>query len=152
MKRTTIIEIIGALFIMLFVYTGATKLMDFESFKATLASSPLIGKSLAPIVAWGIPILEFVVSLLLFIPRTRRYGLWASLIVMIAFTGYIGYLNYFSEFKPCTCGGVISKMTWEQHFYFNVFFTLLAIAGIWLDRRERLQKVKEEEVHHIVFT
>jgi len=151
MKKTTLIDIISALFILLFMYTASSKLFDFLQFEGTLAMSPLIGESLAPFAAWAIPIVEILISLMLFFPRSRRMGLWASLFLMIAFTFYIGYIAFVAPHQPCSCGGVIKYMTWKEHFIFNIFFTLLAALGLWLYRKQRLQSQKQE-VHQVVFT
>jgi putative oxidoreductase len=151
MKKSTIIDLISAVFILLFMYTASSKLFEFQKFQGTLAASPLIGKSLAPIVAWALPITEIVICLLLFFPRTRRKGMWASLLLMIAFTGYIGYLAYFAPHKPCSCGGVLKDLSWKEHFVFNVGFTLLAALGLWLYRKQRLQN-ERAETQQVVFT
>jgi hypothetical protein len=31
---------------------------------------------------------------------------------------------------PCSCGGIISSLSWRQHIIFNGVFILLAITGI----------------------
>jgi putative oxidoreductase len=135
MKPNRLTEIIAALFILLFVYTAASKLLGFSVFRFVLSRSPLIG-NMAPAIAWVLPFLELFVSLLLFFPRTRRRGLWASFILMVLFTGYLAYMIAFAPHLPCSCGGVIRHMTWTQHLFFNVFFTLLAATGLWWDRRK----------------
>jgi putative oxidoreductase len=134
MKRNILIEIISALFILLFVYTAASKLLEFRDFRFVLSMSPLIGK-LSTLVAWILPFTEIIIALLLFFPATRRKGLWASLAIMILFTAYLGYMIYFTPTRPCSCGGVLQKMTWKQHLVFNIFFTLLAMLGLWWDKR-----------------
>jgi uncharacterized membrane protein YphA (DoxX/SURF4 family) len=134
MKRNQLVEIIAALFILLFVYTATSKFLEFKGFKAVLSMSPLIGK-MAPFVAWALPLSEILIAMLLFFPRTRRKGLWASLAIMLLFTGYLGYMIYFTPTRPCNCGGVLRQMTWKQHLIFNAFFTLLAVTGLWRDRK-----------------
>jgi uncharacterized membrane protein YphA (DoxX/SURF4 family) len=151
MRRKTLIEIIAALFVLLFAYTAASKIMDFRNFKFVLRDSPFIGESLAPIAAYGIVLVEMVVSLLLILPKTRKTGLWSSLGLMLVFTIYIGYVSMFASHKPCGCGGVISKMNWTQHFYFNIFFTLLAALGLWLHRKRRITHDRDE-IQQVVFT
>jgi putative oxidoreductase len=138
MKRNTLTEIIAALFILLFVYTATSKLFEFSSFRYVLSKSPMIGNK-APFLAWALPLLEFGISLLLFIPRTRRQGLWGSLVLMTLFTGYLSYMIYFTPDRPCNCGGVLKQMTWNQHLIFNIFFVLLAVLGLWWDRRKPTQ-------------
>jgi putative oxidoreductase len=135
MKRNILTEIIAALFILLFMYTATSKFLEFSSFRTVLHMSPLIGDT-ASVVAWGLPLTEIVISLLLFFPRTRRKGLWASLVIMTLFTAYIGYMIYFTPTRPCNCGGVLQQMTWKQHLIFNIFFTLLAGIGLWWDKRK----------------
>jgi uncharacterized membrane protein YphA (DoxX/SURF4 family) len=151
MKRSLILEIIVALFILLFVYTGTSKFLDFPNFSYVLSRSPLIG-SMAPVVAWALPLTEFAIALLLFFPRTRKLGLWASFLIMLMFTGYLTYMIYFTPDRPCNCGGVLKQMTWKQHLVFNIFFTLLALAGIWLSRRRQTTATKNEQLEQPVFT
>lgn len=151
MKRSLFLEIIVALFILLFVYTASSKFFDFTNFRYVLADSPLIGKRFAPVVAWALPLTELFIALLLFFPRSRRLGLWASLLIMLLFTGYLTYMIYFTPDRPCNCGGVLKQMSWKQHLVFNIFFTLLALAGIWLSRR-RTTAANNESLDQPVFT
>lgn len=131
-KRNAIVEVISALFILLFAYTAFSKWMDSQNFIAVLAQSPLIGSTLAVSAAWSVIISELIICVLLFIPRTRLIGLYSSFILIAIFTLYIGYMIAFAPKLPCHCGGVISQMTWPQHLAFNIVFTLLALTGIIL--------------------
>src|SRR5215217_6858645 len=119
MKRQITIEIISSLLILLFVYTASSKLLALDSFKSVLSKSPLIGEK-AFFIAWALPVTELIVSLLLFIPGTRLWGLYGSAILMTAFTTYLGYMIAVSPHLPCSCGGVLKQMTWNQHLVFNV--------------------------------
>ncbi|HET7119590.1 MAG TPA: MauE/DoxX family redox-associated membrane protein [Hanamia sp.] len=136
-KKTVFTDIISALFILLFVYTAITKLIGHESFKAVLSQSPLIGIK-ATILSWLLPILELFTATLLFIPAMRKWGFASSLILMLIFTGYITYMILFARHLPCSCGGVISLMTWSQHLIFNIFFTALAAIALRLTLRNKL--------------
>jgi hypothetical protein len=62
-KKTIVPDIISALFILLFVYTALTKLIEHESFKAVLGQSPLIGIK-ANILSWLLPISELFTATL----------------------------------------------------------------------------------------
>ena len=57
--RQAIVEIISALFILLFVYTASSKLFDFDNFRNTLWQSSLIGHKATP-VAWTILLMELL--------------------------------------------------------------------------------------------
>ena len=136
-KRTKILtEIIAALFILLFLYTALSKLSDMNRMELTIAKSPVIADK-AKLVAWSVPIVEIIVSALLFIPRFRYYGLIASFTLMLLFTIYVGGILAFAERLPCACGGVISEMSWSGHLIFNIAFSLIALLGVWLHRTNK---------------
>lgn len=129
--RNLMRDTISAIFIFLFVYTALNKLNTYKLFEQTLEGTPLIG-TFSSYIAISLPAIELMVSLLLFIPRTRKWGLYSTFTLMMVFTLYIGYMIIFTPHRPCTCGGVIEKMTWTQHLVFNIVFTLLALAGVFL--------------------
>jgi uncharacterized membrane protein YphA (DoxX/SURF4 family) len=135
-SKATIVEIISMLFVILFLYTGISKLMEYAVFKEQIAESPVLSP-IAPFIAWALPGTEFLVSLLLIIPRWRLKGLYASLALMIAFTLYIGAIMTFNKELPCSCGGIISLLSWNGHLVFNSIFILLAFTGIKLERQIR---------------
>lgn len=150
MRRQFIIEIISSLLILLFLYTALSKLLDYTSFKSVLSKSPLIG-SMAAVVALALPITEGLVSILLFFPRTRLWGLYSALALMTGFTVYLAYMIFFTPHLPCSCGGVLKQMTWNQHLVFNIFFLLLSLTGVVLQRKQ-LRKETETEPSPVVFT
>jgi hypothetical protein len=132
--RETIVDITAYLFIILFMYTAANKLLTVKSFASTLAKSPLIGDYHMG-VAWGIPILEIVISIVLIFPPWRKAGLRASLLLMVVFTLYLIYMVLSGSKLPCNCGGVISSMTWQQHIWFNLGFIVLAVTGLAANKK-----------------
>lgn len=114
----------------LFIYAAVSKILDFENFQIQLAQSPLLS-AFAGYVAWGVPALEIVLSLLLLSIKGRSMGLFASFGLMVMFTAYIYIILNYSAFVPCSCGGVLEKMSWNQHLIFNIVFVLLsAIAAL----------------------
>jgi hypothetical protein len=134
MKRSLIAELVIGSLILLYIYTATSKLLDFGSFRHVLSRSPLIGHY-APVVAWILPSVEILISLLLILPQTRRIGLWCSFVLMLTFTGYVGYMLAFTPHLPCSCGGVLKQMTWKQHLVFNTFYSIIALLGTWLYQR-----------------
>jgi hypothetical protein len=134
MKKNTILEIISALLVFLFVYAAVSKLLDFGRFKYQLSQSPFI-TSISWLVVWVIPMAELLISLFLLIRRTRPAGLYFSFFIMLLFTGYIFIMLRYSPYLPCSCGGVLSGMSWKQHFVFNLAFTGLSLAGIVLQTK-----------------
>jgi hypothetical protein len=126
----SLMEIITALLILLFVYTGLSKLHEHDRFVSVLFSSPLIGHN-ASLFAWTLPVVELATAILLLVPFTRLAGLFTSLVLMSIFTVYIAYMLLTSSHLPCSCGGVLKSMTWPQHLIFNILFTLLCVMAIW---------------------
>lgn len=132
-----LIELTASLFILLFLYTGLSKLKEHEEFQIVLSKSPLLATS-AIALSWLLPIIEIITSALLFFPRTRKYGLAASMLLMALFTLYISYMLLFAPSLPCSCGGVLKQMNWSQHLVFNIFFLLLCILAYWLSNKNKL--------------
>ena len=150
MKRNFIIEIISSLLILLFVYTAVSKLLDYAAFKNVLNRSPFIGGK-AAFVALALPITEVLVASLLFFPRSRLWGLYGSFVAMTIFTLYLAWMIMFTPNLPCSCGGVLKQMTWNQHLVFNIFFLLASLTGIVLERR-RVRLKPGWELPPVVFT
>lgn len=138
MSRKWLLEAIVLLLFILFVYAATSKLIDYKRFTFQMDSQPFDDR-FTPLLVFGVPLTEFVIAAMLIFKRTLLPGLWASLILMLMFTGYIILikLNYFGKI-PCSCGGVISQLNWTQHLFFNLFFVLISAAGIVL-RRKQLQ-------------
>lgn len=137
-RRRLTIDIISALFIFLFIYTGVNKFLYVRELKIALKDYPLIG-SFHTIIAWFLPAFELFASLLLFIPKTRLIGLFSSLALMIAFTLYLCYMLILTPDRPCTCGGMLQKLSWPQHLVFNLFFIVLAITAIRLYKKIKIK-------------
>jgi hypothetical protein len=70
-----------------------------------------------------------VISLLLVIKRTRLIGLYASFFLMSLFTAYLIIMLNVSYYIPCSCGGVLENLSWNQHVVFNVFFIAISAVG-----------------------
>jgi hypothetical protein len=151
MKRRVIVEIISSLLIILFVYTTLSKVFDYDTFRSQLGKSPFI-TSFASTIAWALPAAELLLALLLALPDTRLLGLYVSLFTMTLFTAYIYAMLHFSYYIPCSCGGVISEMSWNQHMVFNLFFVAISIAGILLESRLVSHTIPAKEEQLIVFT
>ena len=135
LNRSNFIVFAAALLIFLYIYAALTKLFDLQNFKTVLERSPLIGENTVW-VSWSIPVVEIIVSIFLFFPRFRKYGYLSSSILMAVFTLYIGYMIMFVPKLPCSCGGVMSKLTWPQHLLFNSAFFAVSIIGWALCNKE----------------
>ncbi|WP_316819264.1 MauE/DoxX family redox-associated membrane protein [Pedobacter nyackensis] len=133
--KKIIVDVIAYLFIALFIYTAASKIMTYREFETVLHRSVLIG-NYSSIIAWLIPTVEIIISTLLLIPLTKRIGLIASLGLMTVFTLYLIYMINSGSKLSCTCGGFVSSLSWKAHIWFNISFIILALIGINLYKKE----------------
>ena len=128
MKKNAVVEIIVSLLVFLFVYAAVSKLLDLNKFRYQLGQSPFMTR-FAPIAVWAIPLSEILISITLMIKRFRTTGLYLSFYLMLVFSGYIYIMLRYSPYLPCTCGGVLSFMSWKQHLAFNLLFAGLVLLG-----------------------
>jgi uncharacterized membrane protein YphA (DoxX/SURF4 family) len=132
-------NVIVFLFMVLFLYAALNKIMEFHRFRADLGKSPFISQY-AGILVWVVPIVEIITALILFIPKTRVIGMYLSFFIMLAFTLYISMMMVFSPSLPCSCGGIISHLSWIGHLIFNSVFTLFAILGTYVLKQKEYQQ------------
>ena len=135
-RRQVLLEVIVSLLVLLFLYASISKFLDFKTFIKETNNQPL-PNSWTPFLVWIIPCSEVAISLALLFERTRLAGLYGSLVLMGVFSIYalIILLHAFS-YIPCSCGGIIKRLTWRQHLVLNLFFVGLSIAGIRIQRRK----------------
>lgn len=129
--KNTIIEVISLLYVLLFIYAATSKLLDFQHFKIELGQSPLLS-AFAQWIAVLVPAAEYITCLLILIPRFRLTGLYLAYGLMVMFTAYIFIILNYTSFVPCSCGGVLEKLDWKSHMFFNLFFVCLSVLGILL--------------------
>lgn len=145
--KNRIVEIISLLYILLFVYAGVSKLLDYNNFRIQLGQSPI----LSPFADWVsilVPSMEFIIAVLLIFKRSRKIGLFSSFTLMILFSFYIYIILNYSAFIPCSCGGILEKMSWKQHLIFNLSFTILAGLAFILLPRNTNSKNKDNDVKY----
>lgn len=131
MPRKIAVDIVVFLYILLLVYAALTKLLDYEEFSVQLSQSPIL-TNFSGHLAWGVPTIELVIAASLMFSKTRLAGLYASFSLMTAFTMYIIMASRFSDYVPCSCGGVIQNLSWSQHLVFNGSFLILIVGATLL--------------------
>ena len=136
--RETIVQTACLLFIVLFAYAGPTKLLEGHMFYDNIRNSPILGgKAIASLASWAIPLSELAVALLLIWKKTRFMGLYGAAVLMLLFTGYTLAIVFFAPYRPCSCGGVISLLSWEQHLLLNLVLLLLALLAIFFSPKHK---------------
>lgn len=134
MNKSIIADLIALLYVCLFLYTSISKLQVHELDREQMAAMPLVGPY-AGFASIALPIVEIVLALLIFIPKTRQLGLYLGTALMGAFTVYVAYLMKYNAELPCTCGGFLSAMSWPAHLIFNLVFVIMGIVALVLYRK-----------------
>lgn len=128
-----IVEVASVLLILLWIYTGTSKLLNFHRFYFEVNNQPF-PNFLTPFLVWLIPGTELILAGLLFFDRFRKVGLAGSLFLMSLFTLYTTLvLAHVFPYVPCSCGGVIKSLTWPQHLVFNLFFVFITLLALRTD-------------------
>lgn len=141
MKKQTAVGIIAALLILLFGYTGLSKLLRLKVFSKDMYNQPF-PVWLSETIIYTLPPLECIIAVLLFFDITRKLALWASAVLMGTFMLYTTLVlaHTFSR-TPCGCGGVIRNLSWPQHLVFNVVFTSLTITALILQKKMQAENI-----------
>jgi hypothetical protein len=137
MKKELLYELITGLLVLLFLYTGLSKLLDFKNFEVSMLFQHLPAWLTIP-MTYVLPISEIVVAALMIPDKSRLKGIYGFLIMMTAFTLYVGaaLLHLFPR-APCPCGGMLKSLGWGPHFLLNLLFVGLAWLALRHYRRRR---------------
>ena len=132
--KNGIVIFVSYIYAFLFTYAAISKIIDFENFRIQLGQSPLLS-SFAALIVWTIPVIELLISVLLFFKNQRLKALLAAYSLMVMFTTYIYIILNYSSYIPCSCGGILEKLGWTEHLIFNLFFIIMAgISIIFLSK------------------
>jgi len=120
--------------ILLWGYTGLVKLLDFESSHRAMRNQ-VFGNQAADVLVWLVPLAELLAAGLTAFARSRFAGLILSFFLMASFTLYILFVitNRFGRI-PCSCGGIIETLSWEQHLLLNCFYLLIITYALLRQR------------------
>ena len=131
MKRGALTYISKWLFVLLFAYTALSKFLDYNLFVFQMRRAPLpLIQAMAPVLGWIVPLIEICLVIGLLTNRYSSKAQIASVGLLIIFEFYITGMLLSGYPLPCSCGGIISKMSWKQHLIFNAAFIIIGLAGI----------------------
>ena len=141
-NKKRFVDIVVLLLVVLFLHTAISKFLDFGGFIHDLNNQPF-SNTFTPFLKWMIPLTEIAIVVTLLFERTRAIGLYASLVLMTLFTIYTALvLLHVFAYVPCSCGGVVSYLSWPQHLIFNLFFVVITTIAIKLNKsNETLNKL-----------
>jgi threonine/homoserine/homoserine lactone efflux protein len=122
--------------LLIFLYTSVSKLIDFHAFNLVLHRSPIL-HPIAGLLSWTIIVAEIFISILLVLPEKRRVGLQYASLLLSSFTLYLIYMLFFMPNLPCSCGGIVSELSWFHHVLVNAGLMFLCWMGVKIYKRER---------------
>ncbi|WP_183573826.1 MauE/DoxX family redox-associated membrane protein [Mucilaginibacter sp. X5P1] len=141
MKKNIPIEIYRGLLILLFAYTATSKFLDYHLFVFQMMRAPIpIMKSMAPVLGWLTPLIEVILTLGLLWAKTQTKAIISSVILLCLFEIYIITMLLSGLDLPCTCGGIISSMSWKEHLIFNGTFIVIGIFSIIQKKHSRFSE------------
>jgi putative oxidoreductase len=134
MKKDILHYFVNTLFLILFLYTALSKLLDYDKFVFQLRLAPVnLMIYWAPIIALVLPLIELGISVGLifgfYYDKIRNKAIMAGIILLVVFEVYITSLLLIGSHLPCTCGGIISKMSWRMHLLFNAAFIIFGLIS-----------------------
>ncbi|WP_341837932.1 MauE/DoxX family redox-associated membrane protein [Chitinophaga pollutisoli] len=137
MKQKKLLESIVFFLFLFWIYAAVVKLADISLWRFRLKEQPFDDVFAEPL-AWGLPVLEFVIAALMISARTVKWGLYMGAALLVVFSVYIGMiqLNFFSH-VPCSCAGIVKSFGWTEHLIFNL--VILAVTMYAILRINRMQ-------------
>lgn len=123
-RRKIITEIIASLLLIFYVHTFISTYVNLQSLKNMLP----FYTSNNNMVAWTIVVIEIVIVVLLFLPKTRLIGFVGALIT----TFLAGYLVIKYPDNPHHFGGLLNHISDTQQITLYSLLSLLEIAGVGL--------------------
>nr|WP_294795573.1 MauE/DoxX family redox-associated membrane protein [uncultured Mucilaginibacter sp.] len=130
-KVKRFLKISVSIIALLWFYAAVSKLMNFGHFREAIQKQPL-WPAMKPVVTYGLLPFEIILGMLLITDKRVTAGLYLSAASFLLFFGYTALiLSKVFGGVPCACGGLIERMGWTFHLWFNLgFFTLTLITII----------------------
>ncbi|HEX6916330.1 MAG TPA: MauE/DoxX family redox-associated membrane protein [Chitinophagaceae bacterium] len=142
MKRSLITSIM----VFVYTYTALSKLLHVKTNVSVLHELPLLNY-FAPFLAFFIPLAELSLVILLLVPARNKQALYLSLGMLAVFTIYLITALIAGFHLPCTCGGVLEKLSWRQHVLFNLFLIAFNVVAIRCKSSSRKPQQSSKEIH-----
>ena len=122
----------------IYFYSGIDKLLNFNQFVNNFSKSPFSPQLYLVELCAVIIFLEIGFSALLFFEKTKRISLIGFGIISLLFSLYISLMIFYSPYLPCSCGGIIDLLSWNQHLMLTVFLTVISFYSSFLIKNENI--------------
>jgi hypothetical protein len=142
-RRNIYVEIIASLLLIFFVHTLISSYIQLQSLKNLLAFYTINTTT----VAWLMIITELVITVLLFIPRTRMLGFIFVLLSSI----FALYIIFKRPHLPHDFGGIMNALSRKQQPVFYSLLLALPIIGVIISFKEKATKPSRES-QQVIYT
>lgn len=121
-KKNAAVEVISALLLVFYLHSVISNYVQLQSLKNMLAFYTV---HTTP-VAWAIVLIEFVIALLLFIPRTKGAGLLLSSLFVIT----IAVVIFRSPHFPHDFGGLLNNIGDKQKLILGIVMLVTGVIAL----------------------
>lgn len=142
MKKNTIVEVIAALLLVFYVHSVISIYVQLQSLKNMLA----FYTPHTSLFAWGFVIVELLIVIAIFLPKTRAVGFLLS----AAFAITLITTTRLTPGYPHDFGGVINVLSTNLKLVLLIVITILSLLGFGIKLRR--QKVKQQISGNTVYT
>ena len=125
-RQTWINHALCVILSMVFLAAAIAKTMSFHELEATLAASKLVPVLLTSQAGVLLIVTEYLVALLLLLPKTRMPALHSATILCSGFVAYSTWRWMQGIAVPCHCFGALFKLEPLQSITLNFFLIMLA--------------------------
>lgn len=131
---------------LLFVYTAATKLINYAAHLAHIRDIGFVPTSIAENTAKGSIAIELAIAVMLFVnyKRAQVWGWRICIALMLLYSYYVFFVLNRALFIPCSCQGVSDRLTWTDHYWLNGLIAAIALGMLYYHYLTRKQNNTDE--------
>lgn len=127
------LQVLTYLFICLWMYVISKKVFLFADFQQAMIDQPF-KDSYGLALSYLIPVLQIGTGIFFLFTKTRRYGFWSTIILMLIFSTYI-ILVLMKTWGYIPCGCTLEfDLGWKGHLWLNGAIILICIAAMLLEK------------------
>jgi hypothetical protein len=131
--RKIIVEIICFTLMMNFFYDGIYKMAYWQNFGVWMYYAPLLD-SVSGVLKYSIPIGEIILAVSFFLPRFRKWALYASIGALLIFVFWIMTVSLFTHRLFWPFQALWAKPNWIEKMLFSLAFCWLSFVALILQR------------------
>ena len=143
--RKIIVEVICFVLLMFWFYEGIYKVAYWGSFSFYVKHAPIV-KPVWQILAFGMPIGEIALAIMLFIPKLRTKALYISIGALMLFVFWIMSVYLFTHWLFWPYHALWEKPTWMQKMLISMGLAWAALVAVILSSSKFKLKQIESNV------